>query len=53
MPGKGSTIEFYDGQNQFEVPFMMYMDFEAILEPIQSSSLDPIEPYAKRGPCGP
>ena len=28
MPSKGSTIEFYDGQNQFKVPFMMYADFE-------------------------
>ena len=35
MPRKGSTVEFYDGQNQFKVPFMMYADFEAILEPIQ------------------
>ena len=35
MPSKGSTIEFCDGQNQFRVPFMMYLDFEAILEPIQ------------------
>ena len=31
MPGKGSTVEFYDGQNQFKVPFMMYADFESIL----------------------
>ena len=23
MPNKGLTIEFYDGQNQFKVPFMM------------------------------
>ena len=35
MPRKGSTVEFYDGQNQFKVPFMMYADFEALLEPIQ------------------
>ena len=38
MPKKGSTVEFYDGQKQFKVPFMMYADFEAILEPIQGSS---------------
>ena len=38
MPNKGSTVEFYDGQNQFKVPFMMYADFEAILEPIQGPS---------------
>ena len=35
MPKKGLTIEFYDGRNQFKVPFMMYADFEAILNPIQ------------------
>ena len=47
-PSKGSTIEFYDEQNQFKVPFMMYVDFEAILEPIQGPSQDPEESYTKR-----
>ena len=35
MPRKGSRVEFYDGQNQFKVPFMMYADSEVLLEPIQ------------------
>ena len=35
MPSKGSTIEFCDGQNQFRLAFMMYADFEVILEPIK------------------
>ena len=48
MPNKGSTVEFYDGQNQFKVPFMMYADFEAILEPIQGPSQDPEESYTKK-----
>ena len=39
MPKQGSTIEFKDGQNQFRVPFIMYADFESILEP-----MDPVEP---------
>ena len=26
-----STVEFYDGQNQFRVSFMMYVDFERSL----------------------
>ena len=39
MPKLGSTIEFKDGQNQFRVPFIMYADFESILEP-----MDPVEP---------
>ena len=38
MPSKGSTVEFYDGQNQFKVPFMMYADFESILMPMQGRS---------------
>ena len=45
MPRKGLTVEFYDGQNQFRIPFMMYADFEAILQPIQSPSPDPNQPY--------
>ena len=47
MPKLGSVIEFYDGQNQFKVPFMMYADFEAISAPIQDLSPDPSEPYTK------
>ena len=44
MPHKGSTIEFYDGQNQFRVPFTMYADFESILEPIKDYEPDPSGP---------
>ena len=47
MPSKGSTVAFYDGQSQFKVPFMMYADFEVILEPIQGPSPDPNQPYTK------
>ena len=32
MPEQGSTVEFKDGQNQFRVPYIMYADFESILE---------------------
>ena len=46
MPRKGSTVEFYDGQNQLKVPFMMYADLEALLESIQERVPgDPNEPY--------
>ena len=47
MPIKGSKVEFLDGQLQFRVPFMMYTDFESILEPIQGPSPDPSQPYGK------
>ena len=57
MPKQGSTIEFKDGQNQFSVPFIMYADFESILElmgpqgpgllsdPILSPNPNPNQPY--------
>ena len=45
MPKQGSTIEFKDGQNQFKVPFIMYADFESILELI-----DPVEPGSPNQP---
>ena len=48
MPKQGSTIEFKDGQNQFKVPFIMYADFESILEPMGPQGLgspNPNQPY--------
>ena len=47
MPSKGLTAEFYDGQNQLKVPFMIYADFEAVLEPMLGSSPHPSKPYTK------
>ena len=34
MPHKKPIVEYSDGQFQFKVPFIMYADFESILEPI-------------------
>ena len=48
MPRKGSKIEFCDGQNQFKVPFIMYADFESILEPIQGPNPEPTGPYTSK-----
>ena len=45
MPKQGSTIEFKDGQNQFRVPYIMYADFESILE-----LMDPVEPGSPNQP---
>ena len=45
MPKQGSTVEFKDGQNQFRVPYIMYADFELILEP-----MDPVEPGSSSQP---
>ena len=56
MPQKGLTVEFCDGQNQFKVPFMMYADFESILEPIQGPNPEPTGSYTseitKHSPSG-
>ena len=56
MPRKGSKIEFCDGQNQFKVPFIMYTDFESILEPIQGPNPEPTGLYTsevtKHSPSG-
>ena len=46
MLKQGSTVEFKDEQNQFKVPFIMYTDFESILEwmgPVELGS--PNQPY--------
>ena len=48
MPKQGSTVEFKDGQNQFRVPFIMYADFESILElmdPVEPGSANPSQPH--------
>ena len=47
MPKEGSLIKFQNGQNQLKAPFIMYADFEAILEPIQATSPNPEESYTK------
>ena len=45
MPHKKPIVEFCNGQYQFKVPFIMYADFESLLEPIQGSSKDPSGPW--------
>ena len=45
MPHKKPIVEFCDGQYQYKVPFVMYADFESLLEPIQGPSKDPSGPW--------
>ena len=47
MPKEGSLIKFQDGQNQFKFPFIMYTDFEPILEPIEATNPNPESSYTK------
>ena len=41
MPHKNPIVQYSDGQFQFKVRFIMYADFESILEPIQGPENDP------------
>ena len=41
MPTRNPIVEYFNGQHQFKVPFVMYADFESILEPIQGVSNNP------------
>ena len=41
MPHKRPIVKYSDGQFQFKVPFIMYADFESILEPIQGLGNNP------------
>ena len=45
---KHLVLMFIDGQNQFKVPFVIYADFESILEPIQGCSQDSSNPYTDK-----
>ena len=49
MPHKNSRVEFCDGQFQFKVPFVMYADFESLLEPIHGPENDPRASSSMRG----
>ena len=40
MPHKNPIVQYSDDQFQFKVPFIMYADFESILEPIQGLGND-------------
>ena len=48
MPKRGLKVEFYDGRNQFRVPFIMYADFELILMPIQGAASNPNTQYTMK-----
>ena len=45
MPKQGSAVEYKDGQNQFRVSYIMYEDFESILE-----LMGPVEPGSPNQP---
>ena len=53
MPLKGSKVEFCDGQNQFKAPFIMYTEFESILELIQGPNPVSTGSSTEHGTFGP
>ena len=38
MPNSKPIVQYLDRQYQFKVPFMMYANFEFILEPVKGTS---------------
>ena len=48
MLESGSVLKFHDGQYQFKVPFIMYADFESILQPISGCSDNPNNPSNRK-----
>ena len=47
VPHKYPIVEYTDGQYQLKVPFIMYADFESILEPISRPSTNPKMPSTR------
>ena len=49
MPEENSFVRFHHGQYQFKVPFVIYSDFEAVLQGSEEETeLDPEAPHAKK-----
>ena len=48
MPKTGSTIKFTKGSCQLKVPFVKYVDFEAILEKYDSCEDNPDKSYTRK-----
>ena len=44
-------VQYHDGQKQFKVPFIMYADFESILEPMEKNSKGLVNKHVPSGFC--
>ena len=44
-------VQYHDGQKQFKVPFIMYADFESILEPMEKNSKGRVNKHVPSGWC--
>ena len=51
MPTENPFVKFHSGQNQFKVPFVIYADFEAILQNVDEeaeTNPDPLSSYTRK-----
>ena len=44
-------VQYHDGEKQFKVPFIMYPDFESILEPMEKNSKGRVNKHVPSGFC--
>ena len=53
MPWKEEDgfVHYHHGQKQFKVPFIMYADFESILEPMGNNSKGRVNKHIPSGWC--
>ena len=52
MPKENSFMKFHSGQYQFKVPFIIYADFEAILQGLkEETDPDPLRSYMRDINC--
>ena len=51
MPPEGSRIRFKNHQNQMPVPYVIYADFESIIEPITEKAGDKSEINSEHEAC--
>ena len=48
---KDKYVQCHDGEKQFKVKFVMYADFESILEPMEKSSKGRVNKHVSSGFC--
>ena len=53
MPWKEEDkwVQYHDGRNSLKVPFVMYADFESILEPMEKNSKGRVNKHVPSGWC--
>ena len=47
MPQENFFMRLHSGQYQFKVPFIIYLDFEVILQSLEETDSDPLSSYMR------